>query len=330
VIWHEARRKVRFSVLMPVYNRQKYVQQAVDSVLVQTFTDYELIAVDDGSTDGSLEVLKSYGNRIKVIEQRNQGPEIARNKAAALAHGEYIVFLDSDDFFFPFALATFDRVIRSFDSPPLVLGSVVFFQNGEAPETPVAPSVEVFKFKDYLSRTRPIGDSRKTANIMDSIVVRKSVFDEVGGMRNSSPQTFHVEDAHLLLKLGNYSPCIVINEPCTTAYRKHEGNSTRHLRLIADGIMRLAHSERQGEYAGGNVRGRYALIGGRAAQWAWRCWRAGQRKLTLQLLLGTTPMVLVAVLNKWLRHFGKPTGLIVLPAEPQPLQAIRKPKATMA
>ena len=93
---------------------------------------------------------------------------------------------------------------------------------------------------------------------------------------------------------------------------------------------RQRHSERQGEYAGGNVRGRYALIGGRAAQWAWCCWRSGQRKLALQLLFGTTPMVLIAVLNKWLRHFGKPTGLIVLPAEPQPLQAIRKPKATMA
>src|ERR1700720_4926329 len=126
--------KHRFSVLMPVYNREKYVGQAIDSVLAQTFKDYEIFAIDDGSTDLSAAVLVSYGTRIKLLQQPNQGPEVARNKAAALAHGEYLVFLDSDDFFFPFALATIDRVIRCFDSPPLVLGSVVFFQNGEAPE----------------------------------------------------------------------------------------------------------------------------------------------------------------------------------------------------
>jgi hypothetical protein len=94
--------------------------------------------------------------------------------------------------------------------------------------------------------------------------------------------------------------------------------------------MRLAHSEHQGEYTGGNVGGRYALIGGRAAHWAWLCWRAGQRKLALQLLVGTTPMVLIAVLNKWLRHFRKATGLIVLPAEPQPLRQSENQTATTA
>lgn len=313
--------EVRFSVLVPVYNRRNYVRDAVESVLVQTFHDYELIAVDDGSTDGSIEVLKSYGNRIELIEQQNQGPEIARNRAAALARGEYLVFLDSDDFFSPFALATLDYVIRKCDSPPLVLASVLFFKNGEAPQTPLSRSVQVLKFKDYLSRTRTLGDARMTANITDSIVVRKSVFEEVGGMRNSSPQTFHAEDAHLLLKLGNYSPCIVINEPCTTAYRQHEENSTRHLRLIADGTMRLVHSEHRGEYGSGNKVGRYALIGARAAHWAWHCWRVGERKLALQLLYGSAPMVLVAILNKWLRRFRGLPEFIVLPDQCEPSQA---------
>ena len=63
----------------------------------------------------------------KILQQPNQGPEVARNKAAALAQGEYLVFLDSDDFFFPFALETFDQVIKKFDSPPLVLGKMAFF-----------------------------------------------------------------------------------------------------------------------------------------------------------------------------------------------------------
>src|SRR6202011_4953819 len=109
---------VRFSVLLPVYNRENYVRQAVDSVLNQTFKDFELLAVDDGSTDRSAEILKSYGSRLKLIQQRNQGPESARNAAAAVAQGEYLVYLDSDDFLLPFALEIYDKVIRGTDSPP--------------------------------------------------------------------------------------------------------------------------------------------------------------------------------------------------------------------
>ena len=75
---------VRFSVVIPVYNRARFLREAIDSVLSQTFTNFEVIAVDDGSTDESLEILKSYGSRITVIQQANQGPEIARNAGRTL------------------------------------------------------------------------------------------------------------------------------------------------------------------------------------------------------------------------------------------------------
>src|ERR1700732_1692223 len=124
---------VRFSVLLPVYNRENYVRQAVDSVLNQTFSDFELLAIDDGSTDRSAEILKSYGSKLKLLQQRHQGPETARNTAAALARGEYLVYLDSDDFFLPFAFETFDKVIRAMSSPPLLLGSILLLRQGESP-----------------------------------------------------------------------------------------------------------------------------------------------------------------------------------------------------
>src|SRR4029077_132298 len=135
-----------------VYNREMYVRQAIDSVLSQTFTDYELFAIDDGSTDGSAEVLRSYGSRIRFLQQRNQGPEVARNAAAALAQGEYLVFLDSDDFFFPQALAIYDRIIRTFDSPPLIIGSDIFFRDGQIlpAEALLSCPVEVLKYQDFL------------------------------------------------------------------------------------------------------------------------------------------------------------------------------------
>jgi glycosyltransferase involved in cell wall biosynthesis len=306
--------KVRFSFLMPVYNREKYVRQTIDSVLSQTFTDFELIAIDDGSTDGSLAVLKSYGNRIRVIEQRNQGPEVARNTAAALAKGEYLALFDSDDLLFPSALAVYDQLIRTFDSPPLIMGSAYFFQDGQGmpDEERVSGQVEVSKFQDYISK------SILLPGCASIIVIKKSVYDEVGGMRNSTPLTWHNDDINLLLKVGTYGPCIVVQRPYTVAYRLHAENSIKNLKLIAEGILTVARSERLGEYPGENSRrrDRYAILGGRAATWALRyCWRAGQRKLALRLLLGTAPMVAAAVWKKFLRRFQKPAAVIALPEE---------------
>jgi glycosyltransferase involved in cell wall biosynthesis len=111
---------VRFRILIPVFNREKHLQQGIDSVLAQTFKNFEILAIDDGSTDGSADRLPSYGGKIKFLQQSNQGSEVARNCAAALARGEYLAFLDSDDFFFPFALATFDAVTRRFEAPPFI------------------------------------------------------------------------------------------------------------------------------------------------------------------------------------------------------------------
>ena len=312
----EDRMKVRFSVLIPVYNREKYVRQAIDSVLSQTFTDHELLVVDDGSTDGTAEVLKSYGTRIRLIRQRNQGPEVARNAALALAQGEYIAPLDSDDFLHPYALATYDQIIRTFNSPPVVMGSEDEYRDGEpipAERLVSCPGkVAVFRFQDYISKTIT------HSSFMSTLVVRKSLLDEVGGFRNSTPQTFHNDDLNMTLMLGTYGPCIVVGRPILVAYRQHGGNSHHDVKGVADGILQLARSERQGQYPGGRERrwDRYAIIGGRASNWALRyCWWGGHRKLALQLLFGTAPMVFAAAWKKSLRYLRKPTQPIALPEE---------------
>lgn len=88
------------SVIVPVYNVEKYLQRCVDSILAQTFTDYELILVDDGSPDRSGEICDEYAerdNRVRVIHQKNSGVSAARNNGVEVALGEYITFIDSDD-----------------------------------------------------------------------------------------------------------------------------------------------------------------------------------------------------------------------------------------
>ncbi len=92
-----------FSVVIPCFNSSQYIERCVNSVLAQDYDDFELIVVNDGSTDNTLEILKAYDevNSIKVITQENQGVSIARNLGISLAQGDYIIFIDSDDWVKP-------------------------------------------------------------------------------------------------------------------------------------------------------------------------------------------------------------------------------------
>lgn len=89
---------------MPVYNTAAYLKECVDSILQQSFADFELICVDDGSTDNSAELLAEYNRkdvRVKVVSQKNQGLSVARNSGLDVAKGEFIAFADSDDYYAP-------------------------------------------------------------------------------------------------------------------------------------------------------------------------------------------------------------------------------------
>lgn len=96
------------SVVIPVYNTEKYLKQCLDSIIHQTFDDIEIIAINDGSTDNSLEILKSYSkkysDKLKIIDSINQGAGKARNLGIDASSGEYIWFVDSDDWLYPSAI----------------------------------------------------------------------------------------------------------------------------------------------------------------------------------------------------------------------------------
>ena len=95
---------VKVSIIIPVYNTEKYLNECLDSVVNQTLEDIEIICVNDGSTDNSLNILESYAkndDRIKIISQKNSGQGCARNKGLSCAQGDYIYFIDSDDTILP-------------------------------------------------------------------------------------------------------------------------------------------------------------------------------------------------------------------------------------
>lgn len=95
------------SVILPVYNGEKYIRKAVESVLNQSLSDFELIIVDDGSNDQTPSIINEFNDsRIKIITQTNQGPGASRNRALKIAKGDYVMYLDADDWYTPDALKT--------------------------------------------------------------------------------------------------------------------------------------------------------------------------------------------------------------------------------
>ena len=99
----------KISVIIPVYNVEKYLPECLESILNQNFQDFEIICVDDGSTDRSLDILQEYkrkDDRFVILQQRHAGAGAARNHGIKLAEGKYIQFLDSDDYFEPTLLET--------------------------------------------------------------------------------------------------------------------------------------------------------------------------------------------------------------------------------
>jgi len=125
---------MRFSILIPVYNVEQYLNECVESVLSQDMGDYEIVLIDDGSTDKSGQICdeykEKYPEKISVVHKQNEGLLMARRDALKIAKGDYILFLDSDDYYEPGALKAISDVIDS-DKPDVVIFKVDLVKEGK-------------------------------------------------------------------------------------------------------------------------------------------------------------------------------------------------------
>jgi len=131
---------IKISVIMPIYNASDYLKPAIDSVLNQTLTELELICVDDGSTDNSLEILKQYqesDERVRIITETNAGPALARNNGIRRSRGEYLAFVDADDFLEPTFLEVLYAIAKH-DSLDIAISRFDIYNNKKSKfEVPV-------------------------------------------------------------------------------------------------------------------------------------------------------------------------------------------------
>lgn len=112
------------SIIIPLYNKQSVIQKTIDSILCQKYTNFEVIVVDDGSTDNSVQVVRSYDDpRIRIYQKKNGGPSSARNYGVKKSVGEWVIFLDADDTFVPEALTILFRPIKKDKDIDIVSGN---------------------------------------------------------------------------------------------------------------------------------------------------------------------------------------------------------------
>jgi len=178
------------SVLMTAYNREKYIAEAIESVLASTYTYFELIIVDDGSKDKTVEIAKLYeqkDSRVKVyVNEKNLGDYPNRNKAASYAMGKYIKYLDSDDIMYPYTLQIIVDYMEKFPEAGFGLAAV----HDSKPYPIVVPPKQA-----YLEHFYSWGHFDRSPG---SSIIRKDCFDDVGGF---SEERF-VGDTSLWFVLG--------------------------------------------------------------------------------------------------------------------------------
>ncbi len=237
-----------FSTVIPVFNRAQLIRRTLDSVLAQDLPDQEVIVVDDGSTDGTLETLASYGSRIRVLQQPNSGPAVARNLGIQHAIGRYIATFDSDDLWFPWTLASYAEAIRRHGEPAFLAGAPVIFREEEELRAVSRAPLRAEAFADYLAS----GDAWRWFGA-SSFVLRADAVRAVGGF---SDAWINSDDADLALRLGLAEGFVDIQAPVTFAYREHAGSLKTDTEISFRSLTYMIEREKSGAYPGGPERAR--------------------------------------------------------------------------
>ena len=212
----------KFSVVIPLYNKRGSLLRAVNSVLAQTYSDLELIVVDDGSTDGSAESLNGLTDpRVRVLTQPNAGPGAARNRGVAESGGEFVSFLDADDRWLPDFL---ERAVQSdaFRNPDVAcfVGAYVEAETADAAR-------QLFLKRGLRDGLRKL-DATTTALDLQHLtafltpcttIVRRSIFDQYGGFFARDRCRFG-EDAFFWVKVVLNHPVMIDMRPAAVVHRE--------------------------------------------------------------------------------------------------------------
>ena len=211
------------SCVVPVYNGEHYLSEALDSILAQTYGPLEVIVVDDGSTDGSALVCQKYRGRVVYRKQINRGPAVARNHGVSAAHGEFIAFLDADDLWHPEKLVRQMVRFAARSELNVCLTHVQNFWIAELKE-------EAERFQNHRI-TRPL-----PGYVTQSLLARREIFGSVGWFNTS----FKHGDAQDWFMRAAEQGIVMELLPDVLVYRRlHRGNRSRQVNASYEEHLRV-------------------------------------------------------------------------------------------
>jgi glycosyltransferase involved in cell wall biosynthesis len=245
------------SVVIPAYNCADFVGAAIESVLTQTHPALEIIAINDGSTDGTEGVLKSFGTRVRALSQPNRGMSAARNRGCELANGEWVAFLDADDTWLPEKL---EKQLRAGEDPEVGLVYTNRYNIGAKGDLPdVQSEIEPMCSGDVFLHLLTIGNNITAS----SVLVRRSIVRDFGGFEQSIRGT---EDWDLWIRIAATWKIAACPEPLV-CYRFHGGMiSGDPTRMVSarDRVIERALASERGQQLPSRVRRRIIATTARA------------------------------------------------------------------
>jgi glycosyltransferase involved in cell wall biosynthesis len=221
------------SVVLIFFDDERFLGEAIDSVLAQSEADWELLLCDDGSTDGSRAIANAAAaerpDRIMVLEHpggANRGISATRNLGLAHTRGRYVAFLDSDDVWNPEKLAEQRAIAEAHPEVGLVIGASRYWWSwADGDDLPAdrvvpigAPGDRVYDPPALLHRLYPLGRDQGASACPSSFFARREMLDRVGGFESSAPHVY--EDQAFLLKVYVHSP-VYVSSACWDRYRRH-------------------------------------------------------------------------------------------------------------
>jgi glycosyltransferase involved in cell wall biosynthesis len=220
------------SVIIPAYNASAWITETISSVLEQDFNDYEIIVVNDGSTDETADVIASFGDKVKCIHKKNGGQASARNAGIKIAKGKYIAFLDSDDLWIKEKLKLQLELIKTSDVKWVYSDAIAFDNHNKKP---------LYKFSEISKQYN--GDILKSIFKSCFIpsptpIIQSTVFSEVG-LFNENSSMRNREDWEMWIRIASIYPIALIPAPLAY-YRVHSANSTSRESLYARMIGNIA------------------------------------------------------------------------------------------
>jgi glycosyltransferase involved in cell wall biosynthesis len=253
------------SVIIPTHNRAWAINEAIDSVLVQGYDAFEVIVVDDGSTDATGGLLSAYKEQIRVIRQSNAGVSAARNRGIAEARGEWIAFLDSDDYWLPGKLAAQAAFFKHNPEYRICQTEEIWVRNGRR----VNPG------KRHQKRGGMIfGPSLELCLVSPSaVMMHRKLFDDIGRFDEALPAC---EDYDLWLRIACRYPIGLVEQPYIVKRGGHADQLSRQPGLDKYRIQSLAKILSAGQLEAGQYDAAVAALKGKCRIYAAGCEKRGK------------------------------------------------------